>query len=461
MIDPERKRYIFGKLDYEPHSDEQWEIHDSLARYRILSCGRRWGKTTFGARELTAACMNPEDPGYYWIVGPNYVQGEKEFRIVHHDVVVKLGLGSKIKKQYSVLQGNMRMEFPWGTVLEVKSADRQDSLLGEGLAGVIMAEAARHSPVTWQQFIRPTLADSRGWAIFTSTPKGYNWYEGLFQMGVMHDKYPDYMSWTLPSWANPILFPGGRNDPEILEIEDSVSSAFFDQEIAALFTAFTGKIYDEFDPQVHVCNVKYNPSWSNWLAWDFGWANPTVVLDIMIDPEDNVYVWREHYQTNRSTWDIAHDIKNRSNPTGYHIDGMVGDPRGPDPAATIQLVLGPVLRDDVEWTAGIETVKRWMKIQANGLPKLFIDPSCETLIRQLQKLRPPDEKDGVNSREGQHKHDDHGPDALRYFFGQYFYLGAGSHLSDIYGGDRKQTEAGAFFKHESNFVRSDGFTLKV
>lgn len=456
-IDLDRKAYIFKQLEYEPHSLDQRAIHDSQTRYKILSCGRRYGKTTFGAKEMTAALCDPAREGYYWIVGPNYVQGEKEFRIVHHDLVRKLGLGGKIKKQYNIPQGLMRIEMPWGSVLEVKSADRQDGLLGEGLKGVIMAEAARHSSVTWQQFIRPTLADERGFAIFTSTPKGFNWFEGLYQMG-QQNEFSEYESWRLPSWDNPQVYPGGRDDPEIKAMEAEMSEMYFKQEIAAEFTAFTGKIYDEFDPKIHVKTIEYNPLWTNWITWDFGWSNSTVALDIMIDPEENVYVWREYHERHKSTWDHAHDVRDRPQPDDYHIDGMTGDPRGPDQMATIALVIGPVMGDDFGWDAGIEVVKRWMKIQPNGLPKLFIDPSCVNLIRQLQNLRPPDEKDGVNSREGQHKYDDHGPDALRYFFSQYFGLGGGSHLSDLYP-PGQTSEAHTFFQQETHFTKHGNMAL--
>ena len=36
------KAAIFKALDYTPHRG-QWEIHNSLAPRRIVSCGVRWG----------------------------------------------------------------------------------------------------------------------------------------------------------------------------------------------------------------------------------------------------------------------------------------------------------------------------------------------------------------------------------------------------------------------------------
>lgn len=208
MIDPERRQFVYEKLGYKPHSPKQAEIIASSARYKVLACGRRYGKTYFGGNELTVAMIDPTDPGYYWIVPPTYPLGEKEFRVVYDNLVRKLGFGSKIKKQYNVLQGNMRIEMPWGSVLEVKTAERQEGLLGEGLSGVVLAEAARLTRDTWEQYVRPSLSDRHGWAIFSSTPKGYNWFQGLWMLGQVDDN--NYASWRLPSWENPVVYPLGR-----------------------------------------------------------------------------------------------------------------------------------------------------------------------------------------------------------------------------------------------------------
>jgi hypothetical protein len=462
LIDLERKAYIFKQIGYKPHSPAQQAIHDSQERYRTLACGRRYGKTVFGAQEMTAAICDPEQEGYYWIVGPNYVQGEKEFRIVDKNIMTKLPFGGRVKRQYNVPQGLMRLEMPWGTVLEVKSADRKEGLLGEGLKGVLMSEAARHDSMTWEQYIRPALSDHKGWAIFTSTPKGYNWFKGLYDLGISGE--PGYASWSLPSWDNPIVYPGGRDDPEILAMQAEMSPQYFAQEIGAQFTAFAGKIYEEFLDTVHVTDLQFHPNWQNFWAFDYGWSNPFVCLDIQVDPDDNVYVWRDYQKRHVSSWDHGHYLQSRSNPDGFHVDGMFGDPRGGDSRYTLELVLGSISSDEPQpedgnstWMIGIEYVKRWLKLQANGKPKLLIDRSCVDLIRQMDQLHAPDEKEGINVREGQHKYDDHGPDALRYFMAQYFGLGYGSSLSDIYPAGQQRTEAAGFFRQNSTLMRDGRF----
>lgn len=471
MIDPDLRNYWFKKLGYEPHSPKQAHIHESPARFKALACGRRYGKTTFGGNDLTVAMMDHLHPGHYWIVGPKYTLGEKEFRIVYDNLFRKLGFGNdkRFKKSYNVKQGDMTIETQWGSLLEVKSAQHQDSLLGDGLAGVIMAEAARHTSDTWEQYVMPALSDrkrdqygqltdERGWAIFTSTPRGYNWFQGLWMLGQQDDG--QYESWRLPSWENPVVYPGGRDDPEILLLEKKQSPQWFAQEIAAEFTAFAGKIYDEFNQRVHVQRIAYNPLWVNVWALDYGWSNPFCCYDVMIDQEDNFYVWREYQVSGIATMEHAHILKGRDHPDGYHVDWGAGDPRGPDQASTISQITGvQIYSKDIasyaheSWVMGVEYVKQLLKIQPTGLPKLIIDPSCTNLIRQMEQLHAIDDPENKNAREGQFKHDDHGPDAIRYLVGQYMHSGAGSSLADIYSPEQRGTEAATFFQNHRPLAR--------
>jgi hypothetical protein len=352
----------------------------------------------------------------------------------------ELGLLKYCKKSYDVKQGNMRIETPWKSVVEVVSAEKPASLLGEGLSHAVMAEAAQHSRITWEQYVEPALSDLLGTADFPSTPKGFNWYHGLWLLGQQATKtatyHPDYRSWQLPSWTNPIRYPGGLDNAEIQRIRSVSSKTWFDQEYGASFTAISGSIYSEFDDKIHVQHCLFNPKLPNYLAFDYGYVNPFVALDIQVGPGDAAYVWREYYGRYLSTHEHAKALKERENPPGYRVDAMWGDPRGADEAATLALTLGFVGSFDVPWKHAVEQIKRMLKAG-----QLFVDPSCLNLIRELPQLhvKPParqsqrdiDEQAGDGNI--QHKVDDHCCDALRYFIGPHFVAGAGSHLTDIYG----------------------------
>jgi hypothetical protein len=227
-----------------------------------------------------------------------------------------------------------------------------------------------------------------------------------------------------------------------------------------------GKIYDEFRREVHITDIKYNPFWANYQGWDHGFADPTVCLDIMIDSMDNVYVWREYQVRRKTTTEHCLAIIARDNPSGYHVDGRFGGTADANENAIVGTMLGPVIARVTPWIHGIEAVKRAMKIQNDGKPKFYIDRSCKETIRQVENLRTPDEKYEKNmrrstgagvAREGQHDYDDHGADALRYFFNEKFVWGyhAGS-LDAVYDAQPARSQAEGVLSYHTQLLNLPG-----
>lgn len=447
------KEKLYELVGFKPHSQAQYDIMDSAARFNTYCCGRRWGKSTIAGMRMTMALFVPD--AWYWIVGPDYSLAEKEFRVVHRNIVQRLKVPKLKKVTYNKDQGNMVIEMPWNTIVECKSAKQPDKLVGEGLDGVIMSEAAKHSKETWERYIEPSLTDKRGWADFPSTPEGFNWYYGMYQLGE-EPHMTDYASWQLPSWTNPIVFPGGREDDEIKRIENVATKQWFDQEIGAKFTSFEGQIYDEFNDDDHVISeYQFNPAWKNYWAVDFGFSAPFVVLDIQVDPSDNVFVWREYVVRYLTTWEHADMLKDRRNPEGFNLIAICADPRGAEDIATLRLKgIGPILCNPTDWKTGIEAVKRWLKVKEDGKPKLFIDRACRETIRQMKGLRRPTEREGHNPKEGQHDYDDHCCDALRYFFDEWEVRKMGGSLSAAYSGAKsyKGSEADTFVTNRTKIT---------
>lgn len=448
---------LFERVGFNPHSDGQWEYCRSTSRFNVPCCGRRWGKSQAAGHRMTYKMFVPES--YNWIVGPTYKLGEKEFRVVYDDFR-KLGLLKHCKSNYSPKQGDMRIQTPWGSVLEVASSEKPDSLLGEGLSHVIMSESAMHSVSIWEQYVEPALSDLRGSCDFPSTPRGYNWFHGLWTMGQdTSPEFKDYISWNFPTWTNAARYPDGLKDPELIRIRATVSDHYWKQEYGADFTSFTGAIYDEWDERVHVRQHEYNPNWSNYLAFDYGFANPFVCLDIQVDPWDNVYIWREYHVRYKATYEHALALRDRDNPAQYHVDGRWGDPRGADEAATLSMFIGEVGYEDVAWKLGVEAIKRQLKLKSDGKPSFYVDPSCTNTIRQMGQLHVKEQTRAQKidiaeySQQGniQHKVDDHEADAVRYFVGPYFVCGAGSHLSDIYGTGYAGSESEEFLTLRKGF----------
>ena len=446
------KNMFFAKIGYKPHP-EQLHYHLSQARFKFPNCGRRFGKSLMTGRDMEPRLFLPNRN--YWIVGPTYDLGEKEFRVIWQDLIVdqQMGKDGTIKKSYNKKQGNMFIQFPWNTRLEVRSADHPENLVGEALDHVIMSEAAKHQEETWERFIRPALADRRGSADFPTTPEGYNWLYKQWMLG-QDPSIPEYESWRFPSWANSAIYPLGVDDPEIKLLKRTMSSEAFDQEIGADFGSFVGKIFPEFNIQMNVKEVKFNPLWPNYMTIDWGYTNPAAFVEFQVDPQDRIYIWRVHYKAYTRVEDHIKQMMSRVQPPGYHLDLAFADAADPEAVETVSIQMVPCIanpkaksgsatgdgaRDAGGWREGIDLVRSFIYREEGEdefggpiyAPALFVDHSCVSVIEEFNNYRANEGSNGRNAPEGDNKSANHATDAIRYGLMHIFKLGATTHLADV------------------------------
>lgn len=434
----------FEAFDYKPHTLQR-RIHSAEAEHRFLvaDCGRRFGKSHLGGRRLGVAALEAKfaqglsrtgKRAEYWIVGPEYSDAEKEFRVLYDTIKHIGGHMDKPGTYYNPDSGQMDLSMYEGRFqVHAKSSKYPNTLVGEALHGVIFAEASKIKPTVWPKFIRPMLADYRGWAEFTSTPEGKNWFYDLYRLGQDPSK-TEWWSIKAPSWSNDVTFPGGREDPEILSMEAGMSAEKFKQEIGADFTEFVGRVYKDFDEEVNVGDYLYNPKLPIYMCADYGYTNPNVVLWLQVDVWDNVYVIAEYYRRQRRPDQMVRDIQQDERLMGLTrvANTLYGDPE--DPSATDLLAekfhlkkggnTGGPLKDR------IDLIRRWLAAQPAELedghpdkvPKLWFDRSCGETIREMQDYRYPETKDEALRSEAESplKVDDHGPEALSRFFGGHY-----------------------------------------
>lgn len=433
---------LYHSIGYTPHT-RQFEVHAHTQRFRVVDAGRRWGKSKSGPHDRVPTMLLKE-PTLGWIVAPTYDLGEKEFRVFWDILIDKLKVPvDKSKTFNSIRTKSFRITTAWGSTIEVRSAEHPESLVGEGLDWVIMAEAAKLKLSHWQKYIRPALSDKRGSALFVSTPEGFNWFYDLWMRGLDPD-HPEWWSIKSPSWENSIVFPKGRQDPEILEAEATLSTEVFNQEFGAEFTSFAGRIFSEFDEGYHVISedkFEFNPQWENLVGFDFGFRNPFVCLQVQVDPSDNLYVWEEYYDRNITTPEHARRLKSIIQ---WKVDKAYYDPSGADEAGTLKQIwddthdydnrhlLGVTFEPAPNaWKPGVERVKEWLKLRDEGRgrgmqPKLFVTSNCRNVIREFNTYRVKDQTEKVAERrdpkEEPRKKDDHTMDALRYVIAGHFGL---------------------------------------
>ena len=221
-------------FNYTPHA-AQMEIHRARERrFRTVCTGRRFGKTLCLAAELLdrGGC---EQAGDYGWVAPTYnvaERGIEAFRMIAEGFVNVVGR-APCRVEFAGKQGPVRVWF--------LSADNPDSIRGFGFQGLVIDEAAAIPQDVWHYVLRPTIAQTLGWAVFVSTPKGRNWFYDLYTRG-KEESEKEYASFTFPSNASP-YFPA----KEWEEAKRTLPEDVFRQEYMAEFMEDSAGVFRGVD----------------------------------------------------------------------------------------------------------------------------------------------------------------------------------------------------------------------
>ena len=209
-------------IQYYPQN-YQIEIHNHPARFRVVDIGRRGGKTELAENEVIKRAVDKPSIQYpYWLVAPT-------FRQVKAINWTRLKILLKPDNEWKFNEQELYAEHPrFGTRIELKGADNEESLRGVGLSGVVLDECSTIKANVWPEIIRPMLADRQGWALFISTPKGRNWFYDLFIKGFGNDK--NWKSWKFPTSVNKYI-----NKEEIEQAKKDMSERLYRQEFLAEF----------------------------------------------------------------------------------------------------------------------------------------------------------------------------------------------------------------------------------
>ena len=228
------------ELDVQLHP-AQLEIFNSTARFKVVSAGRRFGKSRLAAWILIIKALQSESKDVFYI-GPTFQQAKD----IMWNMLKELLHGTDLIE--TTHENTATMKLVNGRRISLKGSDRPDTLRGVGLAYVVLDEYASMKVEVWEQIIRPTLSDVKGGALFIGTPAGKNHFYDLY---LEAEKDEDWEAFQYTSIDNPLI------DPKEVEVaKRTMSTQAFRQEFEASFVSFTGGIfknewikYDENEPE--------------------------------------------------------------------------------------------------------------------------------------------------------------------------------------------------------------------
>lgn len=387
-------------------------------RFRVVAAGRRSGKTFLGILELVQSAA--ERPGAVnWYLGPTYGAAKDIAWDLLKRCIEPFRAVGLIER---AVESDLLVRWANGSVIQLKGADKPDSLRGVKISRLVVDEYAVMRREVWDEVLQPATSDLCAPVLFLGTPSGFNHFYTIFRMELTNPG--DWKSFHIKT-SEAGTIPAG----EIERARRDMDPRVFQQEYEAAFTVFAGQVYADFSRARHVPEkpILFLPGAEYVLGMDFGWSAPSVVLFANIDAEENVSIFAEYARREAPISTIALAIKEQV--PGYLPSLIACDPAGAAKAEALGLdavseLRGYFGRGVVRYKSnypgviqdGINIVRKWLR---NG--KLKVSRNCPKLIQALEMYRYPDPKDNVQSelplKDGV---SDHANDALRMLLNYRF-----------------------------------------
>lgn len=314
-----------------------------------------------------------------------------------------------------------------GTVSNVffRGLEEPDKLRSMNLNAFYIDEANQVSEVAF--LLLQGRLRGKHWrkGFMTMNPGGHDWSWAWFSSkNRIKDEHIKklFLNIRAPSLEN-VHLPDGYIDTMMATwSEDRIR-----REIMGSEDAFEGMIYDEFDRAIHVVKPFAIPSdWTRRIGADDGYRNEAAWIYGAIDPDGDVYIYREYYRKGRTVDEICKD--NRAMWTAgekfeqCRLDPSAKQVKNGQNNWTLYLEnlppTFPLMEAQKSVATGIDRVKQYLKPDARKKPRLYIFDTCENLLDEMAQYkwaeRPVGQQGKANEKEEPHKFHDHAVDALRY-----------------------------------------------
>jgi hypothetical protein len=415
-----------------PLHRNQSVVFNSPARFRVLVAGRRFGKTYLALAEMLSAAMGKDR--LIWYVGPNDHQSKR----IAWERLKRLTRRFWAKP---ARETSLRIDLTWGSTIVVNGAFNPDALRGDGLDFLVLDEFASMQPEAWAEVFRPALADRLGRALFIGTPKGRNHFYDRFEYAKTD---PDWAAFHFTTAQGGIV-----SRAELHSAARELDPHSYRQEFEADFTSVTrNRVYYTFDRSIHLAPLTLSPLYPIVWAIDFN-VNPMCMLliqrlndivyvldEIIIQPDANTEAaCQAFHQRVARLYEL---LPMHQRPLIVEVYGDAsGHQRRTSGAATDWAIIrqfftgwkghynpsiralsaNPPIRDRVNC---VNSRLRNTLSEA----RLFIDPRCRELIRDLEQVSWALDSSGATTSEldKSDRARTHASDALGYFISQAFPL---------------------------------------
>jgi PBSX family phage terminase large subunit len=367
--------------------EAQKQIAVDTHRFRVVNCGRQFGKTTLAILEMVAKAVFKKNQRIAYIA-PNYQQA----RDIAWQELKKVAQPITVTTNESRLEIIIKTTDGGTSTIVLRGWESVETLRGQQFDFLVIDEVAmmRKFWVNWEEVLLPTLTARKGDVLFISTPNGFNHFYELYNL---QDK--DFKSFHFTSYDNPFL-----PKDELESHKQRMSEDSFAQEYMADFRKREGLVFKEFRRELHLTEKEPDHTIDFIAGIDFGFTNPSAVVFIKKDHDGRFWVTDEWYKTGRTETEVADYVYS------CQFNAVYPDPENPSAIEVLKRKGIPVKevrkgKDSV--ITGINFIKDQFRQN-----RLFIHPRCINLVSELETYH------YEEGKETPEKEKDHAIDALRY-----------------------------------------------
>ena len=286
--------------------------------------------------------------------------------------------------------------------------EKYQGMGGRGLRAISLAWLDEEHPQDIFEELMLRCADTPygGRLLLTMTPlKGMTWVHDTF-IETQIDGF-DYVQ--ISGLDNPFV-----SSVKLRQATKHLSEASQQSRLFGAFTLQTGLVYSEFRKDVHVIEPRQLPEdWPRYRGIDFGTRNPFACIWVAHDLNtDTLHVYREYYKTEVTTQENGNMVYALSK-KDPRVAWTSADPESKDGRLTLARYCDIPTKPAPKHLGvieGIQHVKRYLMIDVEGYPAMYIHSNCRQLIKEIRSYRwKADQKKDIPV-----KANDHGLDALRY-----------------------------------------------
>lgn len=268
VIDPNRPELLSSRwTPMVPHVI-QHAAWVSRARFKVLTAGRRSGKTELAKRAAAyfaiftqrigarIICCNPTRPqakAIFW---------EDMKKLIPACLIEKI---SETELTITLSHNGAR--------IEVHGMDSPERIEGSPIDFIVIDEVANIKPHAWDAHVRPGLSTlgRPGFAWLVGVPEGRNHLWKLWKKAID----PNNRAWEGFTWKSSDILPKW----EVAEARSTMDPQLFAQEFEGAFNTATGLVYYTFERSQHaVRKLKIDPDLPLILGLDFNVAPGTATI---------------------------------------------------------------------------------------------------------------------------------------------------------------------------------------